>query len=161
MNIMKKVHDLLLGTDFDEEDSYEEFEEDVEEEPKRERPRESAARFESARGHMKAESKIVSIKSGASVSVMVTSPKNIEDASPVCDYVKDGNICVVNLEGVEFGPAQRIADFLSGAAYSLNGEIQRINNNIFMIAPANVPVNGDITETGTASILPWIASSFK
>jgi cell division inhibitor SepF len=165
-SVLKKVRDMLLGTDFDEEDAYDEYiEEEVEEEEpseyvKRDRSKD-VARLDSARFRTKTDSKIVSFKTGAQLSVMITYPKEIGEAPSVCDYVKEGSICVVNLEGVDKPVAQRIADFLGGAAYSINGEIERINNNIFIIAPANVHINGDVSDSATSNILPWIASSFK
>ena len=48
-------------------------------------------------------------------------------------------------------------EFLSGTCYSLNGYIQRVANNIFVIAPENVDVSGDFKEELKTKgiILPW------
>ena len=56
--------------------------------------------------------------------------------------------------------AQRIMDFLSGTCYSLEGSIQRVANNIFVIAPENVDISGDFKEELKTKgvILPWMSS---
>jgi cell division inhibitor SepF len=79
----------------------------------------------------------------------------------LCDSIREGRTVIVNLEGVERPEAQRIADFLSGAAYSLQGDIQRISKAIFIVAPGGVKVSGEhLKEELKASglILPWVTS---
>lgn len=119
--------------------------------------------LDSVRGRKSDEqSKILNFRTGAQMQVMLTYPKEIVDATDVCDYLRKGYVCVVNLEGVESSPAQRIADFLSGAVYVTDGAIERINTHIFIAAPSHVVISGESEEELSASnILPWIASSFR
>jgi cell division inhibitor SepF len=37
-------------------------------------------------------------------------------------------------------------DFVSGSCYTLDGNMQRVTNNIFLIAPENVDILGDFQE---------------
>ncbi|MDR1538815.1 MAG: cell division protein SepF [Clostridiales bacterium] len=164
-NVLKSVREMFLGPEFEEEDIYEDYYEEVPEEedemPDYTRSRaKEVANLDTVRNR-KSDSKILNFKSGVQMQVMITYPKEVAEASSVCDHVKDGNVCVVNLEGVERAVAQRIADFLGGAAYAINGEIERINNNIFVIAPANVHINGEMQEESASNILPWIASTLR
>lgn len=94
--------------------------------------------------------------------VVITRPNDVPDATLICDHVKENKACVVNLEGVQRDKAQRIADFLGGAAFALNGEIERISNEIFIIAPSSVHIAGDLKEELKAGshMFSW-ASSFK
>ena len=63
---------------------------------------------------------------------------------------------VINLEAVERNAAQRIVDFLSGAVYALDGNIQKVANGIFLIAPYNVGIMGDFKdELRSKGIFPW------
>ena len=39
--------------------------------------------------------------------------------------------------------AQRIIDFTSGAAYSMEGNLQKISNYIFIATPQSVELSGD------------------
>jgi cell division inhibitor SepF len=61
------------------------------------------------------------------------------------------------LEILDAGVAQRIMDFISGSCYTLEGNVQKVTNNIFIIAPANVDVAGNFKEElkSNGIILPW------
>ena len=50
--------------------------------------------------------------------------------------------------------ARRIVDFLSGAVYALDGDIQKVSNGIFVIAPNNVGILGDDL-AGSKGNFPW------
>ena len=59
--------------------------------------------------------------------------------------INDNNELVINLEKIETETAKKIFDFLSGATYALNGNVQKIASNIFIFAPEKV----DITTTSS------------
>lgn len=90
--------------------------------------------------------------------VVIIKPECYEDAQEICDQIKTKRPVVVNLEKVEYPIAQRIMDFLSGTCYSLEGSIQRVANNIFIIAPENVDISGDFKEELKTKgvLLPWM-----
>ena len=162
-NLLKRiVHQFMLGVNPDEEDIYEEADavtvNDDEDEPK-----EEITRLDAIRGRKTDDrSKILNFRTGTQMQVMLTYPKEIVDATDICDYLRKGHVCIVNLEGVERSHAQRIADFLSGAIYVTDGAIERVNTNIFVAAPSQVHIVGESEdEINAGNILPWIASSFK
>ncbi len=105
--------------------------------------------------------KVVNLhNNNAQTQVFVMAPVDYEDAQGVCDHIKAKRAVVVNLENVEYPTAQRIMDFLSGACYSLEGTIQRVSNNIFIIAPENVDVSGYVKEELKTKgiVLPWVTA---
>lgn len=93
-------------------------------------------------------SKLVSINSrnNRRSQVFVVKPQDISHAQTVTQYLKEGNLVVINMEGVEIHIAQRIIDFIGGACDALDGSIQGISNNIFIAAPSNIAVTGDLRE---------------
>jgi len=105
--------------------------------------------------------KIVNIHTSVQMEVVVTAPGSYDDAQTACDYIKTKKPVVVNLEKVEMHIAQRIMDFLSGACYSLNGSVQRVSNNIFIIAPENVDISANFKEElkSKGLIMPWVSGS--
>lgn len=109
----------------------------------------------------RSNSQVVSIHTNVQMQVCIIKPEKYEDAQEICDHVKARKPVVVNLEKIEYPTAQRIMDFLSGTCYSLDGTIQRVANNIFIIAPENVDVSGDFKEELKTKgvILPWAGSS--
>lgn len=86
--------------------------------------------------------------------VYVIRPREFDDAQSVADSLKAGRAIVINMEGVELAPAQRIIDFIGGSCYALNGSIQAISGNIFIAAPNNVEVTGDLREEILSDSLP-------
>lgn len=87
--------------------------------------------------------KVVSMSATTQFKVVVIKPANFDDAKEIADHLKDRKPVVVNLELLEKDVAHKIFDFLSGAIYVLDGGIQRVSNNIYLIAPYNVTILGD------------------
>ena len=73
-------------------------------------------------------------------------PASIDDAREVCDILLSGRAVVINMEGVHVELAQRIIDFTSGACYSMNGNLQKISNYIFIVTPSNIELSGDFQD---------------
>lgn len=78
--------------------------------------------------------------------VYVIKPQEISESQTVTDFLKNGKTIVINMEGLELAPAQRIIDFIGGACYALNGSLQAISANIFIAAPESIEVSGDLRE---------------
>ncbi|NLJ88176.1 MAG: cell division protein SepF [Epulopiscium sp.] len=108
-------------------------------------------------------SKIVNIHTNIKMEVVVTDPESYEEAQEICDHIKSKKPVVINLENLDRQTAQRTMDFLSGACYALNGDIQRVANNIFIIAPENVDIANSFKEELKTKgiILPWANNATK
>jgi cell division inhibitor SepF len=78
--------------------------------------------------------------------VYVIKPVEFDDAQTVSDFLKAGKTIVINMEGVQIDPAQRIIDFIGGACYGLGGDLKAISANIFIAAPHNIEVSGDLRD---------------
>lgn len=108
-------------------------------------------------GSKKQQGKVVNIHSSTQFKIIVMQPESFEDAQDICDHLKNKKPIIVNFEEVEKEAAQRIIDFLSGSVYSLDGDIQKVSNNIFLVAPHNVDIMGDFKdELGSRGVFPWI-----
>jgi len=106
----------------------------------------------------KQSSRVVNIHTTTQMKVVVTTPESYTDAQEISDHIKSKKPVVVNLESTNKENAQKIMDFLSGACYALNGSIQRVAGNIFIIAPENIDIAGNIKEElkTRGIILPWV-----
>ncbi len=100
--------------------------------------------------------KVVNINSNNQLKVVIVHPQAFEDAQEICEHLKSKKPIVMNLEEVEKEDAQRIVDFLSGSVYALDGNIQKVSNGIFLIAPSNVDIMGDFKdELRGKGVFPW------
>ena len=138
-NIIDKVTNFLNGTD-DEVETEEYFE--------KEQSIETDFSVKKGKG--------VNINTTTQLKVVVVTPESFDEAKDIAEHLKQKKPVVINLEGVEKDIARRIVDFLSGAVYSLDGNIQKISTGIFLIAPYNVGIMGDFKdELRNKGVFPW------
>lgn len=138
-NIIDKMTNFFTGAD-DEAENEVYFESEKKEEPD----------FSVKKG------KVVNINTTTQLKVVVVTPESFDEAKDIAEHLKQKKPVVINLEGVEKEIARRIVDFLSGAVYSLDGNIQKISTGIFLIAPYNVGIMGDFKdELRSKGVFPW------
>jgi cell division inhibitor SepF len=108
------------------------------------------------------ESKVVSMQNTASIKkfkLVLIEPKSFDECPKLVDNLKSKKPVIINLENLENEKARKIFDFMSGATYAINGNVQKVANNIFVFAPENVDVLSSTETSGkkTASIIdsPW------
>lgn len=91
--------------------------------------------------------------------MIVVEPQGFDECPRLVDSLKAKKPVVINLENLDTDVARKIFDFLSGATYALNGNVQKIANNIFVFAPSNVDVTSNstkMTQTAESTIKsPW------
>ncbi|MCF0246571.1 MAG: cell division protein SepF [Ileibacterium sp.] len=78
-------------------------------------------------------------------------PRSFGEAEEVGARLKEGRAVVVNLHKLDREYAQRTIDFLTGVVYALDGNIQKIGQNVILCYPASIGVSGSIT-LGTDTI---------
>jgi cell division inhibitor SepF len=107
------------------------------------------------------ENKVVSMQNGAGkkqFKLVVIEPKSFDECPRLVDNLKSKKPVIINLEKLENEKARKIFDFLSGATYALDGNVQKVANNIFIFAPENVDVLSTL-ESGSSSTVtvesPW------
>lgn len=92
------------------------------------------------------KNKVVNIHATTQLKVVVMQPENFEDARGIADHLKTKKPVIINLEDLDAESARRVVDFLSGAVYGLDGNIQKVSSGIFLIAPYNVSIMGDFRD---------------
>ncbi|MFI3201454.1 MAG: cell division protein SepF [Eubacteriales bacterium] len=79
--------------------------------------------------------------------VVSIKPTSVEDHGvQITETLLANRPVLMNLEGLDFKVAQRIIDYASGSCYALHGQIQRVAQNVYILAPANVNLSGDVQE---------------
>ncbi len=76
-------------------------------------------------------------------SVSVFAPRNFGDVTEVADALRSRQVCIVNLQGADRTLLQRVVDFTSGVAYTIDGRIQKLADAIYLIVPSGVNVSSD------------------
>ena len=81
--------------------------------------------------------------SAVAIELKVVKPERYDNVTQIADHLLNHRTVVLNLEATNRETARRILDFLSGVAYSIDGQLKRVANNTFVITPHNVDVTGD------------------
>lgn len=90
----------------------------------------------------------VSVAGTNAFKLVVIEPKSFDECPKLVDSLKGRRPVIINLEKIETEAARKIFDFLSGATYALNGNVQKVANNIFIFAPESVDIAASQDERG-------------
>ena len=145
MGFMDKIKEVV-GIEIEEEDeALLESEKKAKEEKKEERKASVERRQSSPRMETVARTEVTRQTMGGNkytsqFKMVVIEPNGFEECPKLVDSLKAKKPVIINLENLETDVARKIFDFLSGATYALNGNVQKVTNNIFVFAPENVDV---------------------
>jgi len=77
---------------------------------------------------------------GKAVKMIIIEPSGFDEVQTIVDHLKNKQTVILNLEETDKVIARRIADFIGGAIYALDGSMQKVSGAIFLFTPANVEV---------------------
>ena len=73
----------------------------------------------------------------------VVSPSGFNDVQVVADHFKRDQPVIVNLQGVDRDLSRRLIDFASGLCYGLDGDMERVADQVFLLTPRGAQVSDD------------------
>jgi len=91
-------------------------------------------------------SKVVNFQDPAKLNVVLVKPERYEEVAEIANHLREKHTIVLNLEKANREVARRILDFLSGVAYTIDGNLKMIASNTYMITPYNVNIQGDLID---------------
>ena len=149
MGIFNKFKDLVGIEEVDEDITEEEIQDVAAKlEKKNEQPNSfTAQRKETVESRNLQTQKTLS-QNTSSLKLIVIEPKSFDECPKLVDNLKSRKPVIINLEKIDMDVARKIFDFLSGATYALNGNVQKVANNIFVFAPENVGISSTIDHKG-------------
>ena len=86
------------------------------------------------------------------VAILISFTGNNSEMIKIAKYLKNKQAVVINLHRLQKEQAKRVVDFLSGVIYAIDGDIQTIGPKIFLCAPKNISVSGNIDVTDEESV---------
>ena len=92
------------------------------------------------------EGKVVNLGAGSQSQVVLLKPERFDTAAEIVDHLRSKRAVLINLETTPKDVTRRLVDFLSGAAYALDGKIKKIAANTYIITPPNVDLVGDLMD---------------
>lgn len=141
-NFMDKVK-YFIGIDDLEEEEEEFFEE------------EDSLDFPVTTKTKKINNKVVNIHTNSNMKIVVHEPLSYEEAPAIVDDLKSRKAVVVNFEQLDVAIKRQIFDFINGGLYAVEGKIQKVTKDIFILAPNNIEIDGLKDELKSRGIFPW------
>ena len=92
------------------------------------------------------KNKVVNIHTTTQLQVVLVKPDKFDSVTEIADHLRQKRTVVLNLESASRELSRRILDFLSGAAYAIDGKIKKVAERTFIITPFNVNIVGDLID---------------
>lgn len=92
----------------------------------------------------------------SNVKLVVYVPDKYDEVTKIVTDLKSRKLVVLNLEYTPKEIKKQVFDFVNGAIFALEGNIQKISKDIFVVAPNNVEIDANLKEElrGKA-VFPW------
>ena len=101
----------------------------------------------------KMKSKVISMNQRSQsqkASIHVIEPRVFTEAERIADYLLNNDSVLLNFKRMEKDQASKVIDFIAGAVYAVNGDIQQVGEGIFLCTPANFEIaNREVGESQT------------
>ena len=85
--------------------------------------------------------------------IVVLKPKCFNNSTIVADELRRARSVVIDVGALDSDEARRVIDFVSGAIYGMDGNLQKITTGIFVATPNHVDIMGEIVRDETATVL--------
>lgn len=72
--------------------------------------------------------------------IQIIKPEDISSAQDIVDLLKVDSSVVINLDNLDKDTSRGILDYVQGATYALEGQVQKVNNSIFLAVPYNYEI---------------------
>lgn len=82
-------------------------------------------------------------------SVSIVSPKSFDEALRVSEDFIAGKIIIINTSFMEIKVAQRFLDFVSGTSFAIGGDVNSVEDNIYILTPKSVSVDSALGKDST------------
>ena len=76
--------------------------------------------------------------------VLIVRPSVYEDCAKIVDDLKNERTVIMNLEELENPLKNQIFEFVKGAVYALDANMQKASEDILVISPKNIKVTGKL-----------------
>jgi cell division inhibitor SepF len=79
----------------------------------------------------------------AGARVHIVAPGRFADAQEIANRLMNNQPVIVNMQSADRDLQRRMIDFCSGVTYALSGEMEKVADQVFLLAPTNVKVSDE------------------
>lgn len=90
--------------------------------------------------------KVVRFNTGNISQIVIAKLDSNSGVKVIIDNLKQNIPVIFNITRLDRSDAVRVVDVVYGASYGLEGSMQKVSNDIFVVAPSGMEITGDIAE---------------
>lgn len=94
----------------------------------------------------KGPGKVVRMGGAPSMNVVINKPTDFTEGQEIVDHLKMHKSCIISLENLDVASAKQLFNYLTGATYALDGNMEKVSKNIYVITPCNVDIQADFRD---------------
>ncbi len=94
---------------------------------------------------------VVALHQPPKAKLVVTEPRSFDDIPGILDHLKRHRPVIISLSEMDRSLARRVLDFAGGAAYVLDGSMQKVSDGIFLFTPSNFEIGLDVARAEVAA----------
>jgi len=72
--------------------------------------------------------------------MLIVEPESFDEAQHIVDKLRGKQPILLNLSKTEHEVSIRIIDFISGAIYALDGNVEKVGDSVFLFAPDSINI---------------------
>lgn len=148
MSVVESIKGFFVKEE-DEYSNYEGYAEDLEQEDMEEEEKGFASVFSK-------KSKVVPMNAKSPQSkIVILKPQCFEDSKNIADEIKQRMPVIFDVGALEPEDARRVVDFVAGAVYGIDGNVQRVSGGIFVAVPNHIGIWGKGKENASKGDVDW------
>ena len=103
------------------------------------------------------QGKVVPISAPLDRKVIIRSPQNILEIKELVDHLRSRSTVIMNVEKIDSALAQRMVDFLSGAVYSIDGDMEKLSAGVIIAVPNGIDLTADLKDDyNNKGLFSWV-----
>lgn len=90
------------------------------------------------------KAKVVSINHGNASQIVIAKLDSSAGVKPIINHLKSRIPVVFSIARLDRNDAARVVDVIYGATFAVDGSMQKVSNDIFLVTPYGIEITGDI-----------------
>ncbi|MBR5535266.1 MAG: cell division protein SepF [Clostridia bacterium] len=88
--------------------------------------------------------RVVPISSGNASKIVIAKLDSSASVKPIINHLKERVPVVFSIARLDRNDAARVVDVIYGATFAVDGSMQKVSNDIFLITPNGIEIEGDV-----------------
>ncbi|MBS0949935.1 cell division protein SepF [Weissella minor] len=85
-------------------------------------------------------------KRNSAAKIALYEPRTYADAQTIATQILQGEAVIVNFSSIDERNQLRVLDYIAGATFAVDGDVERVGDQIFVATPHNFEISGSVSQ---------------